>query len=80
MLKKRTEDIRGHTFNFDECKILATENKVRSRKFLEAVHSKLTSNSINRSVDIPPCYYNILKKQFNWNEYNSSAIRILLTS
>ena len=47
---------KGHRFNFSRCKILATENRVRPRKFSES--------SINRSVDIPSCYYNILRKQF----------------
>ena len=29
MLKKRTEDIRGHTFNFDECKILLSKHLIK---------------------------------------------------
>ena len=52
-------------FNFSRCKILVIENRVGPRKFIEAAHTKFSESSINRSVDIPSCYYNILRNQFS---------------
>ena len=45
-----------HRFNFSQCKILTTENRVCLRKFIRAAHTKFSISSINRSGDIPNCY------------------------
>ena len=40
---------RGHRINFSQSKVLAAENRVRPRKFIEAAHAKFSAISINRS-------------------------------
>ena len=52
-------EMRGHRFNFRQCIILATENRVHPRKFIETAHIKFSESSINRFVDIPSFYYRI---------------------
>ena len=60
--KKETQ---GHDFDIDNVKIIAKENNMKPRRFVEACFTKFTSNNINRSIDIPNCYNTILKKHIN---------------
>lgn len=41
----------GHSFNFKEPKILATENNYRKRTILEMIHIKTTKNTVNKKSD-----------------------------
>ena len=46
-------DRTNHEFNFDEVKILANEENVGTRRFLEACYTIVDPNCINRARDIP---------------------------
>ena len=58
-------ETQGHDFDIDNVKIIAKENNMKPRRFVEACFTKFTSNNINRSIDIPNCYNTILKKHIN---------------
>ena len=57
-------ETQGHDFDIDNVKIIAKENNMKPRRFVEACFTKFTSNNINRSIDIPNCYNTILKLTF----------------
>ena len=52
----------GHNFDLNNVQILASETRTYPRKFMEACYSKFDVDSINRAIDIPSCYLNIVKE------------------
>ena len=52
----------GHDINFENVEILANCNRRNIRLFLEASFSKANSLSINRHLEIPPYYNEIINK------------------
>ena len=51
-----------HDINFENVEILANCNRRNVRLFLEASFSKANSLSINRHLEIPPYYNEIINK------------------
>ena len=49
----------------NEAKILAYNQRKTTRLFIEAAYSKINSNSINRHVDIPPQYDQVIRNVLN---------------
>lgn len=52
-----------HTFNFNDTKILATENHTRKREFLEMIYIQKNNNTINAKSDtqnLSKIYYNLI--------------------
>ena len=54
-------DETSHSFALNNGKILHSEKNRFPRKIIEAADSKINANSINRAMEILPCYYTILK-------------------
>ena len=52
----------GHNVLFDNVKILSSNNRRNIRMFLEASFSKADHRNINRHLDIPAYYNNIILK------------------
>ena len=52
----------GNDINFENVEILANCNRRNVRLFLEASFSKANSRSINRHLEIPPYYNEIINK------------------
>jgi len=61
-LYKHKRETQGHEFDFDNMKIIASEEQEKPRRFIEATYTKLQQGTINKSIDIPKCYMNILRK------------------
>ena len=55
------KNLTGHAFDFENVKILATEENPSTRRFLEAGHSKIKTKSINRKIDIPEIFLPAIK-------------------
>ena len=51
----------GHSMLIEEPEILSTNKNSRSRRFLEAFHSKIDNNSFNRHLDFSEIYIPIIK-------------------
>ena len=60
---EHSRETRGHMFNFEQVEVLATEAMEGPRRVIEAVYTKLRSTSINKAVEVPGCYYQVLRKQ-----------------
>ena len=46
-------------------KILAYNQRKTTRLFIEAAYSKINNNSINRHLDIPPQYDQVIRNVLN---------------
>ena len=46
-------------------KILAYNQRKTTRLFIEAAYSKINNNSINRQIDIPPHYDQVIRNVLN---------------
>ena len=53
-------DQTGHSFDFDNVKVLDLASHVKTRLHLESIHTKLQPNSINRSLTLNSAYDSIL--------------------
>ena len=53
----------------NETKYLAYNQRKTTRLFIEAAYSKINYNSINRHVDIPLQYGQVIRNVLNWYLY-----------
>ena len=53
---------REHNFNFNEVENLAAETWEISQQNVEAPHTKLNKDSINKAWDVPRCYQRNIEK------------------
>ena len=56
----REPETRGHTFNFEDVQVLATEIMEHPRKVLEGIYTKINQNTIDRGVRVPTYYQSIV--------------------
>ena len=65
LLFKNTEAT-DHSFYLNAPEVLAYEWNKFNRLFMESCYSKTDSNSINRSIDMPPQYFQLSKNLLKW--------------
>ena len=53
----------------NEAKILAYNQRKTTRLYIEVAYSKINYISINRHVDIPPQYDQVIRNVLNWYLY-----------
>ena len=54
--------IKGHRYNFDQGEIIAAESIERPERSVEATYSNHKKETINKTFDLPVCYYGVLEK------------------
>ena len=60
---QHTNNNPGHTFDFDNIKVLDNENNLRSRRQLEGVHSFMNKDSINKCLPVNNAYKQFLVRR-----------------